>query len=365
MTEKEIVKSRLANQLLVGSKAKSPADVVEQLVGIHAQDYAGSELSIGVRLRGSNLIDIEEAIAEREIVRTWAMRGTLHFIAGRDMRWILKLLAPPMIIALARRYKELDLDAAIFRKAESLLSKTLSGTKQLARAELVSVLEKSGISCAGQRAVFILHRASLDRVICFGVNRDKQQTHVLFEEWVPESRQYGPEESLAQLAFRYFAGHGPATIQDFIWWSGLKSGDANTGLELARSSLEHVDNAGKRYWMPPHVSWPRVRSPVAHLLPGFDDFLLGYKDRGASLNPTHARHLQRGGMFAPFILIDGHVVGTWSKKVKRDEVIVSPQLFSPPDKATVKSITEAAQRYSKFIGLSPALVWKKSGSGFP
>lgn len=182
MTKASIAHTRSANQLLSTSKANTPGDVVKHLGAIQAQDYSGGEWSIGLRLPGSKLSDVEKAISNGKIVRTWALRGTLHFLAGSDTRWILDLLAPGIIAGLARRYKELELNTATFRKTNSILAKSLSGIKQLTRHELKTIIEKNGISCKGQRLTFILHRASLDKVICFGVTRERQQTHSLFEE---------------------------------------------------------------------------------------------------------------------------------------------------------------------------------------
>ncbi len=350
MTPSDILHIRLANQLLSANRLKTPGDVVRHLGGIQAQDYAGGKWSVGLRLSSSKLTDIEKEISEGKIVRTWALRGTLHFLAGKDTRWILELLAPGIIAGLARRYKELELNTAAFRKTNSILAKSLSGNKHLTRNELKTIVEKNGISCAGQRLTFILHRASLDRVICFGVTRGKEQTHALFEEMIPEAKQKGREESLAELTRRYFTSHGPATIQDYMWWSGLSANDAKAGLEMAKSRLVHDEIDGKVYWMPANMVASQPQSRVVHLLPPFDEFLIGYRDRSASIDSVVARQLRTGGMPDATIMIDGKIAGKWNRTIKKDRVVVTMNMFEKLGGEEEQALEEAVMRYSRFIG---------------
>jgi DNA glycosylase AlkZ-like len=350
MNRFDILRRRLVNQLLVASNAETPGDVVRHLGAVQAQDYSGGEWSIGLRLPGSKLADVEKDISEGKIVRTWALRGTLHFIAGEDTRWVLELLAPGIKAGLARRYKELGLDQATFKKTNSILAKALKGNKHLTRGELKAIIEKKSISCEGQRMTFILHRASLDRVICFGVTRGKQQTHALFDEMVPSVEPKDHEESLSELAHRYFKSHGPATIQDYMWWSGLSAADAKAGLEMANSELEQVTIEGMAYWMSRDASPEKSKAPVVRLLPMFDDFLLGYKDRSASIEPAVLRQLRTGGMPDPTIIIDGRVVGKWSRTFKKDGVFVELKRFRTFRSLEEKTLANAVSRYKMFIG---------------
>ena len=349
MTGHDIAHRRLANQLLIKSGALTPADVVKHLGAVQGQDYTGGEWSIGLRLPGSNLAHVEKAISEGKIVRTWALRGTLHFLAGTDTRWILALLAPGIISGLTRRYKELELDPATFRKTNSILAKALKGNKQLTRGELKAVLEKKGISCDGQRMAFILHRASLDRIICFGVTRERKQTHALFDEMVPRTKPKEREEGLAELARRYFTSHGPASIQDYIWWSGLSAADAKAGLEMAKSELDHDSIDGRVYWMPTDTPAVRHDAPVAQLLPPFDEFLLGYKDRSASIDKPVSNLLRTGGMPDATIIVDGKVAGKWSRTFKKNGMFVELKMFRTFNSLEEKAIENAVGRYEMFI----------------
>ncbi len=339
---------RLANQLLSGGNVGSPSEVVERLGAVQAQDYAGGEWSIGLRLPGSTLADIESAVSRKEIVRTWAMRGTLHFLAAADINWMLELLAPRMIAGLARRYKELGLDDATFRKAGALLARFLKGGKQLTRKELVTMLEKKGISCEGQRAAFILQRASLDRLTCFGVMRKKKETHALFEEWVPPAKPMKRQDALAELARRYFAGYGPATIQDYMWWSGLRAPDANAGLEAVEPELERASIDERTYWMPRREPPAKSTTPILHLLPPFDSYLLGYRHRSACIEPAVARQLRTGGMPDATIVVDGKVAGKWSRKPGNDRVVVTTNTFRRLSLKEEIQLEKAVERYGDF-----------------
>ncbi len=341
---------RLTNQLLSASRERTPSDIIKHLGAVQAQDYSGGEWSIGLRQPGSKLAHVEKEILEGKIVRTWALRGTLHFLAGADARWILELIAPGLIAGLARRYKELGLDQAMFRKTNSILASALKGNKHLTRGELKAIIEKNRISCEGQRMTFMLHRASLDRVICFGITRGKQQTHALFDEWVPEKRAMDREEALAELALRYFTSHGPATIQDYMWWSGLSAADARAGLEMVKSRLTKLGIGSKDLWGPVTKPFPEPTSRVVYLLTPFDDFLLGYKDRSASIDNTVSARLRTGGMPEATIILDGKVTGAWNRKLKRDGITIETRTFRKLNSKEEKALQSAVNRYAEFVG---------------
>ncbi len=353
MTNVSLTNIRAANQLLSTSEVNTPGDVVKHLAAVQGQDYSGGEWSIGLRLPGSTLTDIEKAISDRNIVRTWAMRGTLHFLAADDVNWILELLAPGMIARFSRRYKELGLDDKTFTKAERLIGKTLRGGRQLTRKELVTVLERHGISCNGQRAAFILNRASVDRVICFGVKREKQETHALFDEWVTRTKTMARAEALAELARRYFSGYGPATIQDYMWWSGLKAADAKFGLETIESGLRKVSIEGNTYWTPKENDAEKPKAPAVYLFPPFDSFLIGYKDKTASIDEKVLKLLRTGGMPDATIAIDGKVAGKWSRKSGKDRVTIMLKTFRKLTGEEENALQKSFKRYGAFLEKEP------------
>jgi len=225
---------RLANQGIANPSFAQPCDVVAWLGALQAQDYAGALWSVGLRMQKATVQAIEQAIADRTIVRTWPMRGTLHFVAAQDVRWLLKLLTPRMIAQTAGRYRQLELDEAVFARSQELFASALEGGKQLTRDEMYQVLEQAGIPTAGQRGYHFLVRAAQDGLICFGPPSGKQQTFVLLDEWIPPTKPFARDEALAELTKRYFASHGPATLQDLMRWAGITASD---GIRCLRSAL--------------------------------------------------------------------------------------------------------------------------------
>jgi hypothetical protein len=260
MTPREIALHRLANLCIAASAARDPAGVVTALGAMQAQDYASSLWAIGLRLAGATLTEVEKAVAARTIVRTWPMRGTLHFVPAPDVRWMLDLLTPRVLAGSVNRQAALELDAAVFARCRQVFQRALTGGRQLTREEMLTTLERGGIPVDPRRGYHILWRLGQEQFLCFGPRAGKQPTFVLLDEWVPASRRLSREESLAELARRYFTSHGPATLRDFVWWSGLKVSDARTAIELSSSSLASETIDGTSYWLPQN-STPRRRQP--------------------------------------------------------------------------------------------------------
>ena len=325
---------------------------------MQAQDYGGALWAIGLRMTGATERSIEQAIAERAIVRTWPMRGTLHFVAAQDVRWLLALLTPRVIAHSAGRYRQLELDEVTFARSKEVFARALQGGKQLTRDEMLQELEQAGISTAGQRGYHLLGRAAQDGLICFGTRRGKQQTFTLLDEWVPLTRSLPRDEALAELTRRYFTSHGPATVQDLMHWAGLTAAEAKTGLAAAGKALVQVTVADRVYWMPCEAPEINHATPSVHLLPGFDEYLLGYRDRSAVLDPAHAQRICPGGngMFSPTIVIDGVVTGTWRRTFKGGAVVVETTPFRPLTAAENDALAAAADRYGRFLGLPVVLL---------
>jgi hypothetical protein len=353
VTDTDIARQRLVNQRIEGEKFEKPEEVVRWLGAMQAQDYPQALWAIGLRLQSATVADVEGAISDGKIVRTWPMRGTLHFVPPEDARWMLKLSASRILARDGRRLEQLGLDRGILERCKELFYEALKGNRRLSRPEMMQLLEEAGISTEKQRGYHILWYLSQDALVCPGPMQGKQQTFVLLDEWVPDSRELTREESLAELARRYYASHGPATVHDFAWWAGLTVTEARSGLEAAMSGLVSEKLEGKEYWMsadaPGHTA--RDGSSV-HLLPAFDEYLLGYKDRSAVLAVDHAPKVVPGknGIFFPTIVVGGRVVGTWKRKLRKNAVDITLSPFAhleDPEETTI----EAARSYSDFVGL--------------
>jgi Winged helix DNA-binding domain len=354
MKSSDIIRYRLYNQQISGTKFRRPEEIVEGLGAVQAQDYSGGLWGVGLRLPVSTLVDIEKALIDRKIIRTWPLRGTLHFVPAQDARWMLELLTQRVIRRSAGRYKELSLNDEIFERSEELISQALVGGRQLTREAMYDVLAKGGINPEGQRSYHILGYLAQRGVICLGAREGKHQTFVLFDEWVAESRRLERDEALAEIARRYFTSHGPATLQDFVWWTGLAAADAKAGLEMVKQELTQEVIDGKHYWLKPSSNPAREDgSPIACLLPNYDEYMIGYKDRSAMFQVLPEKSdFQAYGRIAlnHTIIIDGVIVGSWRRERKNDRVVIRAKLFRPLDNDEKDALSMAVDRYGAFFG---------------
>ena len=349
---------RLSSQRIVSSRrCEQPADVVRWLGALQAQDYHQSLWAIGSRLRSGTVEGIERAIAERRILRTWLMRGTIHFAPPEDVRWLLALCAPRLAVGEARRWEQLGLTDAQLARCAELLSEELSGDRRLTRPEVMRLFEDAGIETTGQRGYHILVRLAREALICLGPMQGKQQTFVLLDDWAPrtEARDLSREGALALLASRFAAGRGPVTDQDFARWAGIPVTAARQGLGeadgLATRSFDGVD-----HWLAADAAGgaaPAAGRNRAYLLAGFDEYFLGYKDRDAVLEPEHAEKIAPGanGVFRPLIVVGGQIVGTWTRSVRGTELAIALHPFAAAAKLAEQVKPEAA-RYRDFLGLA-------------
>jgi len=356
MKVEDILHARLHNQLISNHSAKSPAEIISGMVAIQAQDYLGAKWSIGLRCPGLKDSDIDQAIISKSVIRTWPMRGTLHFVSATDARWMLRLLTPRIISGSAGRHRQLELNEATFDKSMDLLIQAMEGGKQLMRNEVYQILEDNSIPTTGQRGIHIINYLAQKQILCHGVHNEKQATYTLFDEWITESTNLEGEEALAELAYRYFTGHGPATINDFIWWTGLKISDAKNGLNAVKDKLQSFEVNKKIYWTSTNLP-DLVKKNSAYLLPGFDEYMLGYTDRSLSLDPMFSNRIIPGnnGVFMPTIVINGKVEGTWKRILKTDKVVIEIFPFYKLTASKVKSITKESKKYGSFLDKTATL----------
>jgi hypothetical protein len=353
VTPAEVAALRLRAQGIAGTPAVEPREVVARLGAVQAQDYLGSLWAVGLRMKGATERRVEQALADRTLVRTWPLRGTLHLVAAEDVRWMLALVAPRVIASAAGRFRQLGLDEATFSRSRRVLLRALSGGRALARPEVVRVLEAARISTAGQRGIHILWRLAQEGLLCHGPRAGKQQTFVLLDEWVPATKAPDREEALAELARRYFTGHGPATLQDFSRWTGLAASDARAALALAAPRLAREELGGRVHWSADGERAPRRSPPPAVLLPPFDELVVGYGELGALLDGSRrgAIHPTRNGMVSATLLVDGRIAGTWRRTLGRGGVTVELLPFAPLSARRRRALAAAARRYARFLGL--------------
>ena len=350
----DIAHQQLLNQHIASAPFDKPADAVAWLGAVQAQDYAGAKWAIGQRVQGATDAAMDQAFANGTLLRTHVMRPTWHFVTPADIRWMLQLTAPRVNAVNASYYRRHALDDAVFLQSNAVLAKALQGGKQLTRAELASALQQAGIATGDVlRLTFLMIRAELDGVICSGARRGKQFTYALLDERVPQTKTLERDEALAELTRRYFTSHGPATLQDFVWWSGLSTADTRAGLEMVTSHLVHEVVDGQTYWFSQQTLFAKDLSQTTYLLPNFDEYTVGYTDRSALFD------VLRTGMVTPSanvalnhtIVMNGRIVGNWKRVLKKDAVVITPYAFSAFTDAEHQTFTTAAHHYGKFLDL--------------
>jgi hypothetical protein len=358
MTSTNIAHRRLANQHIANPRFAHPADLVRWMGAVQAQDYLGALWAVGLRTRGATEQTVEQALADKTIVRTWPMRGTIHFVAPEDARWMLELLTPRVVQRSQSRLRQLEIDNKTLAASADVIAKALEGGQQLTRKGLYEVLERAHIRADGQRGLHILGQLAQSQLICFGARQGKQPTFTLLDEWAPAAKSLPRDEALATLALRYFASHGPATVQDFMWWSGLTASDARAGLGAVATQLAHETFDGQDYYFVQEPPGDRASTGEAFLLPPFDELLVAYRNRSASLHPDHSTLVVPGGngIFFPIVVIDGRVLGTWKRTFKRDSVVLTFSPFEAFSNAQTGAISAVAERYAAFVGKQAAVV---------
>ncbi|HEX6313208.1 MAG TPA: winged helix DNA-binding domain-containing protein, partial [Gemmatimonadaceae bacterium] len=283
-------------------------------------------------------------------LRTHVLRPTWHFVDPRDIRWMLRLTGPLITKRMAPYDRHLELDGPVFRRCNAALERALRDGQHLTRAEIKTVLGRARVPALGvQRTAHILMRAELDQVICSGPRRGKQFTYALFDERAPAGGRRDPDEDLLDLTRRYFRTRSPATAQDFSWWSGLPMTLVRRGIDMARSEMESLTIGGTTYW----VAGPGLarRGHSAHLLPNYDEFFIGYRDRRAIGERLRSARTVTGGSAAigNVIVVDGQLAGGWKRVPTRRGITLRLTLSSPLSEAERRRVLREVRRFQAFV----------------
>ena len=361
MRTDDLLARRLANQHLAAPRTADPAEITRQLGAVQSQEYAQSLWALGLRTQGASVASIEAAIDRGAILRTWPMRGTIHLVPAEDARWMVRLLAGRPVRLAANTYRKIGLTEDILARAADVVTGALRGGRQLPRKDLYALLTAAGIDCSaspnGGRGNHILGYLSHTGRLCIGPVRRGQPVFVLLDEWAPARRE--PAEPLAELAERYFTSHGPATVRDFGWWSGLTLADAKRAIELAGPALADEEHDGERYWGAAGRTGQAAPPDGAYLLPAFDEYTVAYKDRSllADGGPQAKGGQLNSDLLNPVMLLDGRAAGLWKRVVGPKSVRISlapAGRLSRPDRGRLAA---AAERYAAFLGLPAEVGW--------
>ena len=349
----ELLTQRLHCQKLTNTDLKTPADVVRWLGAVQAQDFPAAKWALSMRVRGGlQDLDVEQAFNDGAILRTHMMRPTWHFVSPADIRWMLKLTAPRVHAASAYYYRQAGLDAKVIGRSCAMLQKALDGGAFLTRTELATHLRRAKVPADGLKLAYIMMHAELDGVICSGPRRGKQFTYALLDERAPlKARDFDRDEALAELATRYFRSHGPATLRDFTWWSGLTSADARQGIAAAKPKLVESTIDDRVHWGPREMSQPAKMGICAFLLPNYDEYLIAYKDRGAFVETGRADNLvaRSNGGFAHHLIIDGRLAGGWRRTLNGHVVQIEVAPYKPLTPSQKGAVATAADHYGEFL----------------
>ena len=346
----------------------APTDVggvVTWFGAMQAQDLASGLWSLGARLPDHTVADVEAALERREALRTWPMRGTVHLVPPRDARWMLDLMGVRSLAGAARRREFLGLSAEVADRAVEVLGAALAGGGRLTRAECLAALEEAGVPVTGQLGYHLLWYASQCGVTCIAPNVGKEQTFVRLDEWVPDPVVLDREEALATIATRYFRSHGPTTRKDFAGWTGLTMADAKAAVAAAGDSLTTVTVDGQEMLLAPVVlatlgtSVERAEGAGVRVLPGFDEYLLGYKDRSMMLAAEHMEAIVPGGngIFQATVVRDGRVVGTWKRTTTKTKTVVNVFPLVTLSARERTRIERAFDAYAHFVERPLEVVW--------
>jgi hypothetical protein len=347
-----ITLQRLLNQRLLDIKFQTAGEVVAWMGAVQGQEYALAKWALAQRMERATDEVIEQAFAKGEILRTHVMRPTWHFVMPDDIRWILELTAPRVHAVSAYMYRQLELDNSLFTRSREAIARTLQGGKHLTRAEIGAVLAEIGIDTSnGMRLGYIVFDAELERIVCSGPRRGKQHTYALLDERAPQARSLPRDEALVELTKRYFTSHGPATVQDFAWWSGLTVADGKAGLAMLGSQLINEEIAGKAYWFSPATPAINEIRLTVQLLPVYDEYGIAYKDRSALLDPAYTEQPEDRFFVSPLV-VNGRVAGMWRRTFSKGTVVIDTKLYRPLTAAENNAFVDAARCYGEFLGMS-------------
>lgn len=344
---------RLLNQQLLNPLFREPKELVSWMGAMQAQNYSMVKWAVGMRLKSATIQAVEKALHEGEILRTHVMRPTWHLVAAEDIRWMLKLSAQRIISAndsFAKGY-DLDIPNELYTKAHDLLEKILCGKKSLTKQEIAEHFNRSGIVADNHRMTRFMARAEQEGIICSGENRGSKCTYALLEERVPPMPELTKDESLARLARSYFRSHSPAVLQDFIWWSGLPVSDAKQAVYLIASELTTEQWKEQTWYIHDTCRTRGKQSGHIHLLPSYDEYLLGYKDRTDVLPLEHySKAFTNNGLFFPIVLHNGQVIGNWDKSVKKKSVDLKYSWFRQVADMDEETLERERQKFARFLG---------------
>ena len=355
----DIARQRLQNQHLTDPSFLSAEEVVRWLGAVQAQDFAGAKWAVALRTTGLTDAQVNTAFADGSILRTHLLRPTWHLVPAADIRWMLALTAPRVHALNAYYYRQTGLDEETLSRAQLILAGALQGHKYRTRNELAAILGEAGIPVdqTPLRTAYILMYAELEGLICSGPLHGKQFTYALLDERVPQARSMERDEALAELTRRYFQSHGPATLKDFTWWSGLSMADVAAGMEMVKSHFLREEIGDRSYYFAPRASAAGGQPPAALLLSIHDEYIISYADRSAITVRPEAAHVRVEEFLRStlMLVLDSQIMGTWRRDQRKKAVHVEVSPFAPLSPIERAGVDDAVAHFGRFLQLPVTL----------
>ncbi|WP_185117482.1 winged helix DNA-binding domain-containing protein [Dysgonomonas sp. Marseille-P4361] len=324
---------RLTSHQLSEHKFDTPKELISWMGAIQAQDFTMAKWAIAIRLKSCTEQEVEDAFNRGDFLRTHIMRPTWHFVSSEDIRWLLKLTGDR--IKLAWKYaKDLKIEEQDLIKCYRLLEKTLRDNNHQTKEEIAKLFEQGGLGATPRHIYHFMMWAEAEGIICSGSLKGEKQTYALLDERAPQSKDISKDEALAKLARRYLMSHSPATLQDFIWWSGLTIRDCRHAFGLIEDELikDYFDST-ELYIHNTYKDNIPLEDEILHFLPAYDEYLISYKNRTNVLDLKHyPKAFNNYGTFKPVILYNGHVMGNWKSKGTDLDVTFWHDKFKPNKK---------------------------------
>jgi hypothetical protein len=293
--------------------------------------------------------DVNNAIDAGKIIRTHILRPTWHFVAAGDIHWMIEISAPRIRPTFIGYGKTLGLSEGVIAPAIRTVERLLEGGNHLTRQEIGSVLMAERIISDPGAASYIMGRAEIDGVVCSGRINGKNPTYALLDEWVPKTDSLCREEAMERLVRKFFTSHGPATLQDFVWWSGMTLTDARKAISLISHDFICEEANGRTFWMKNDIALPTGNADSALLLPPFDEFVVSYKDRSDMIEECHyGKVMTKNGLFSPTVMLNGKIIGSWKAVTAKGKVGAEVAWFNKPTKKLEALFEKAAGEFSAF-----------------
>lgn len=349
MNTRHLLNIRLHNQLLSIHNLKEPQEIVSYMGAMQSQSLDLAKWAIGVRLENKTVKDIDEALNTGKVIRTHILRPTWHFVSAKDIHWMYDL-SNPRLKPIYQSYRRMSRgDESLILRAVPLIEKILSDGKHLTKESIGSELQMHNLTLDNTSLGLAINYAEMEGLVVNGEIRGKKQTFALLEELAPRKETISKEEALERLARRFFTSHAPATIQDFAWWSGLSLTECKQALGMIKHDFVCETINDRDFWMKNDIKIPPTDKDSALLLPPFDEFVVSYKDRSELIEDAHyGKVMTKNGLFSPTVMLNGEIVGSWKKTVKKGVAKVELSFFEKTSKKVQDLFLPEIKRVESF-----------------